>query len=107
MEFNAEVFREESLILLCKPIVRWMSAKQVFWRMLERFFDQHFGYASLTYEKEELHGFFTKKLGIAEQPSAKEYADVWVQMSKDIHEEQKIVEGRLKDILPKVAEAER
>jgi hypothetical protein len=64
MDFNANVFREEPLILLCKPSVRWMNAKQVFWRDVGAVFDLHFGYASMTYEKEELHGFFTEKLGI-------------------------------------------
>ena len=105
MEFNSESFRQESLILLCWPTVRWMSTHQVFWRDVGPVFDQNFGYASLTYGEEELHGFFTKKLGIAEQPAAKEYADVWVQMGKDGQDGQKVVEGRLEEILPRIAEA--
>jgi hypothetical protein len=105
MEFNSEVFRQESLILLCWPTVRWMNTNQVFWRDVGPVFDQNFGYASLTYGEKELHGFFTKKLGIPDQPEAKEYAAVWVQMGKEGQDGQIVVEGRLEEILPRIAEA--
>ena len=105
MEFSVDAFREAPLIFLSRPSSRWMSTKNVFWRDVGAVFDRHFGYASLTYEKEELHGFFTKKLGIDEQPQAEQYADVWLRMSTAPQDEQKTIEGRLKEILPKLAEA--
>jgi hypothetical protein len=102
MEFNSELFRQESLILLCWPTVRWMNANQVFWRDVGPVFDQNFGYASLTYGEKELHGFFAKKLGIAEQPEAKEYADVWVHMGKEGQDGQKSLRDGWKKSCPRL-----
>lgn len=103
MDFNIGMFREEPLILLTEPKVAWQKLNQVFWLDAGTVFDEDFAYAILTYEHDDLHGFFTKKLGMGEQPSAKEYSDVWLNLSQSTDVLNESVEAKLKRILPEVA----
>ncbi len=105
MEFNANVFRDESLIYLAIPVARWMQTGQVFWNDAGPVFDEKFGCAKLTYEKDELQGFFTGKLGVLTEVPVGTLAEVWAQMATDDMFTREVVEKRLGMILPKVATA--
>lgn len=105
MEFNASVFRDESLIFLAIPLARWMQTGQVFWNDAGPVFDETFGCAKLTYEKEELQSFFTGKLGVLTEVPVEKLAEVWAQMAADDVFTREVVEKRLSMILSKVATA--
>ena len=105
MDFDCDVFRREQLVFLDNPKVRWMPTEHVFWRDAGPVFDAEFGYAALTYEKDELHSFFTGKLGILDEPDARRFAEVWVRLSHAEPDSAESMQARLAMILPKVAEA--
>ena len=73
--------------------------------MLATFLTRNLGDAELTYGNEELHGFFTAQLGIREEVSQQQLAEVWAQMSGAETTPPSLVEKRLKQDLPILAEA--
>ncbi len=103
MEFEADIFRTEPLVFLSQPTIRWMVTEKIFWKDAGDVFDDEFGYAELTYGKEELHGFFTEMLEINDEVSEEQLAEVWGKMSGGVLPPPDIVEKRLNKILPKLA----
>ena len=67
LEFDPDIFRTKPLIFLSRPSTNWRQSQSVFWSDAGDIFDQYFGYAKLTYEHEDLHRFFTQKLGVCEE----------------------------------------
>jgi hypothetical protein len=105
MEFDAGIFRVEPLIFLSIPSAQWMETERVFWNDAGSVFDQYFGYAIRTYEHEELHGFFTEKLGVRSDVPEQQLAEVWAQMSGAESLAPDVVAKRLSLILPRLAAA--
>ena len=105
MDFDCDIFRTEQLVFLDNPQVRWMPTEHVFWNDAGPVFDAEFGYAALTYDKDELHSFFTGKLGILGEPDARRFAEVWARLSRAEPDSSETMQARLAMILPKVAEA--
>jgi hypothetical protein len=102
MEFDGSIFRREPLIFLAIPSSRWMQTGQVFWNDAGPVFDEKFGCAKLTYEQEELQGFFTCKLGVLASVPEQQLAEVWAQMSSGEVPTPDVVEKRLGMILEKL-----
>ena len=105
LEFDAGLFRLEPLIYLARPKAQWRQSERVFWNDAGDVFDEYFGYAKLTYENEDLHAFFTDKLGIRADVPEQQLAEVWVQMSGGSALAPDVVEKRLNMILPRVSAA--
>lgn len=105
LEFDAGIFRAEPLIFLSRPSAQWKQAERVFWNDAGDVFDEYFGYAKLTYENEDLHAFFTDKLGVRADVPEQQLAEVWAQMSGGDALAPDVVEKRLNMILPRVAAA--
>ena len=101
--FDTTIFRREPLVFLSRPTSRWMNTQTVFWHDAGAVFDEEFGYAELTYRNDDLHGFFTSKLGVLDDPQEKEFANVWAGMSTAPTAEPQKVERRLAMILPQLA----
>jgi hypothetical protein len=101
--FDASVFRREPLVFLTRPKPRWMTTETVFWHDAGPVFDEEFGYAELTYRNDELHSFFTSKLGVLEDPQEQEFAKVWASMSAAPPAEPERIQRRLAMILPQLA----
>ena len=102
LNFDPVTFRQEPLVFVTEPSARWMESGNVFWADAGDLFDDLFGYASLTYENEDLHGFFVDKLGIQEAVPAEKLGEVWLQMSGDDAHTAEVVEMRLQKILPEI-----
>jgi hypothetical protein len=105
LEFDACLFRSEPLIYLARPTAQWRQTDRVFWNDAGDVFDEYFGYAKLTYENEDLHAFFTDKLGVRADVPEQQLAEVWAQMSGGDALAPDVVEKRLNMILPRVAAA--
>lgn len=103
LAFDATVFRREPLVFLTRPTSRWMTTENVFWHDAGPVFDEEFGYAELTYRNDELHGFFTSKLGVLEDPQEQEFAKVWATLSAAPPTEPEKIQRRLAMILPQLA----
>ncbi len=102
-EFDPAVFRAEPLIYLAVPSPRWMQASHVYWNDPDSIFDDRFGCARLTYEKEELLSFFVDRLGVLPDVPDEQLGEVWEQMCGSADVEASVVEKRLALILPRLA----
>ncbi|MEI7732645.1 MAG: DUF3883 domain-containing protein [Verrucomicrobiota bacterium] len=103
LEFDTGIFRTEALIFLARPTPQWMQAERVFWNDAGDVFDEYFGYAALTYENEDLRGFFIEKLGVCADVPEQQLSEVWAQMSSGDLLAPDVVEKRLNMILGKLA----
>jgi hypothetical protein len=103
LEFDAGIFRAEPLIFLARPAAQWRQTERVFWNDAGDVFDEYFGYAKLTYENEDLRGFFIDKLGVRADVPEQQLAEVWQQMSGGDVLAPDVVEKRLNMILEKLA----
>lgn len=103
LEFYSGIFRAEPLIFLARPTAQWRQTERVFWNDAGAVFDEYFGYAKLTYENEDLRGFFIDKLGVCADVPERQLAEVWAQMSGGDALAPDVVEKRLNMILEKLA----
>lgn len=107
LEFDSGIFRAEPLIFLARPVAQWRETARVFWNDAGDVFDEYFGYAKLTYENEDLRGFFMDKVGVCGDVPEKQLAEVWVQMSGGEMLAPDVVEKRLNMILERLAQVIR
>lgn len=103
VKFDGELFQQEALIYLAEPSATWREKEYVFWNDAGDVFDEYFGYAKLTYENDDLHTFFTDKLGVRDEVPEQKLAEVWVQMSGEAVLPLDVVEKRLSMILQRLA----
>lgn len=103
LDFDAGLFRAEPLIFLARPMAQWRQTGRVFWNDAGDVFDEYFGYAKLTYENEDLRGFFIDKLGVCVDVPEQDLAEVWAQMPGGDVLAPDVVEKRLYMILEKLA----
>lgn len=69
-------------------------------------FDQHFGYLELMYGEHAVHGFFTQKLQVPEEPDLKQFTEVWAKLSGEPAPHCETVERRLKRVLERLVSAQ-
>lgn len=105
LDFDPGIFRAEALIFLARPSPQWRQTERVFWNDAGDVFDEYFGYAKLTYDNDDLHGFFTDKLGVRADVPEQQLVEVWAQMSGGNALVPNLAEKRLTMILPRVAAA--
>jgi hypothetical protein len=103
---DVHLFRREKLIFLSEPRPRWLSAEKLVWEDAGELFDDDFGYVSLTYGKSELQRFFTETLKIPVRPELRHYATAWKNLWLAASPDRQIAEGKLKTILPRLADSQ-
>jgi len=103
--FDKDVFRRDPLIYLTEPSPCWRSAGDTVWKDLGAPFDVDFGFVARTYGEEDLHHFFTKTLGVAEEPPLRRLVEIWETMSVSIPDAVDLAEARLKEIMRRCASA--
>jgi hypothetical protein len=100
MQFQEQIFSSEALVYLPEPSPsRWRKAHELVWKDAGPVFDEYFGYLELSYADHDLHGFFTQKLQVPENPDVTKFADVWARLSEQENATSNIVEKRLKRVI--------
>jgi hypothetical protein len=102
LSFNIKYFKTEKLIYLSEPKANWFELRDLVWKDVGPVFDDHFGYLDLTYANHDLHNFFTSKLEVPEEPEARQFAEVWAQLSASLNPVRDTTEKRLRRIVERL-----
>ncbi len=97
-------FQEYALIYVPQSKNKWHKSGEVIWEDFSEIFGDLYNYLEPVYEKNNLEGFFTKKLSVSRTVNTEELVRAWIHMQQIDNPEPEKIREALRQIYPKIVE---